>query len=209
MELPLVKFILKLCDFRDATGRNDVLVMALTSGRNLCQPDEYLFCDNYPEAFWMYVNFLCNVKELMGATGSVVSVILTPPSPAGWEARVCHAGSLAGVMPRMFLPWLGFLPCQMVKWKKEVKSCSELFHLKIVLSRWWFSLNTQKLISVRASFSKTTLNDMYIFGWIGNNNTFLLMLLALYPRRSRNSAFSLGHRPVLFWSFTLNHFICW
>ena len=63
----------------------------------------------------MYVNFLCNVKELVGATGSAVSVILTTSSPAGWEAQVCHAGSLAGVTPRVFLPCLGFLPCQMVK----------------------------------------------------------------------------------------------
>lgn len=39
MEMPLVKFILKLGDCRDATGRNDVLVMALTSSGNLCLPD--------------------------------------------------------------------------------------------------------------------------------------------------------------------------
>lgn len=39
MAMPLVKFILKLCDCRDATGRNDVLVMALTSSGNMYQPD--------------------------------------------------------------------------------------------------------------------------------------------------------------------------
>lgn len=30
----------------------------------------------------MHLSFLCKVKELKGATGSVVSVIFTTPSPA-------------------------------------------------------------------------------------------------------------------------------
>lgn len=69
---------------------------------------------------------------------------------------MCHTGSLVAVRLEVFWPGLGYLPYQVGKQGKEVKSCSEHFHLEIALSKVmifteYAEVNTSKNISFQSN----------------------------------------------------------